>query len=231
MQDTTHKVPENRFTSCPYDEPILEYYNGYFEAVYILLHPFMHSSKIDLKNKPRETLLRKQEIISDCEAVSWNEVMKLSGFSSLSEIDIGLRTSIRGLKEELCNYDFASRIRDLFDNKSIKPHMEGKIPALLENSLLYALKNIGYDELCVSDEFGDETKKFLIDELIAGDEIPFHGHIYDPDHKFLITTHWDSHCSFFCGPKEFLNKIIEIEQFEGFFCTPKTEVYWGVSPI
>lgn len=231
MQDINNKALVNRFTSCPYDEPILEYYKGYFEAVYICLHPFMRSSKIDFKSRTPETWPRKQEILSYCEAVSWNEVKKLADFSSLSEIDIGLRTSIRGLKKELSNDDFSARLELMFDETGITHDTEGTLSVLLENRLFNALKKIGHKEVNVSDEFGESKIKFLIDDLIAGDEIPCHGHIYDQDNTFLITTHWDSHCSFLCGSKEFLDSILKIEQFEGFFCTPKTEVYWGLHPI
>jgi hypothetical protein len=52
-----------------------------------------------------------------------------------------------------------------------------------------------------------------------------HCNVFTPDKTILWTTHWDSHFSFVCSSKSNLAKIGD---FEGFFCTPQTEVYWSV---
>lgn len=54
------------------------------------------------------------------------------------------------------------------------------------------------------------------------EKIPYSGCVFTPDHSLLVTTHWDSHCSFLCSSKE------KIDTFEGFYCTSKTEVFWSL---
>lgn len=223
--------PGDNFTSCPYDGKILEYYKGCFDSVYVLLHPFLRSSKIDFKTRISDIWPRKQEMISECEIVTWSEVMKLSGLNSLSEIDVGLRTSIKGLKKEFSNENFASCIQSLFDDKGISQDSEGDLPALLENRILKAVKSLGHEWLWLGDEHGCERKLHWIDDIIKGDMIPTSGCIFTHDHSILITTHWDSHCSLLCGSKEDIQKILDFDKFEGFFCTEKTEVFWGLHDI
>ena len=45
----TNKVlptPE-KFASCPYDEKILPFYEGQFESVYVMFHPFLKPTSLD----------------------------------------------------------------------------------------------------------------------------------------------------------------------------------------
>ena len=47
------------------------------------------------------------------------------------------------------------------------------------------------------------------------------------DGAALLVTHWDSCCSFLCrkgdtGP---------VPGLEGFRCTDRTQVYWGLHPV
>ena len=172
----------------------------------------------------------KHEIINGCDSISWQEILKLSGLNSLSDIDVGLRTSIGGLKKELSNEQFSKKLAELEDQNIIHPQ-EGDIPPLLENRLLKTIKKLGHNWLWVGDEFSTERKLHWIDDLVENDEIPSHGCIFAHDHSLLVTTHWDSHCSFLCSSKENIKKILSLESFEGFYCTQKTEVYWGAYEI
>ena len=223
--------PAEKFASCPYDGKILEYYEGYFESVYVLLHPFLRSSKINLKERAYKTWPRKHEIISKCEAVTWSEVMNLSGLNTISEIDIGLRTSIQGLTEEFSNKDYSARIESLLESNGISQDSEGDLQAFLEDKIIKAIKSLGHEWLWLGDEHGFERKLHWIDDILQGDMLPPSGCIFTHDHSILITTHWDSHCSFLCGSKQDIDKILEYQKFEGFFCTENTEVYWGLHKI
>ena len=47
MKENNVLIPEI-YASYPYDGKILEYYQGVFESVYIVLHPFsLYTTKID----------------------------------------------------------------------------------------------------------------------------------------------------------------------------------------
>ena len=152
------------------------------------------------------------------------------GLNSLSDIDIGLRTNLHGLKKEFSNEQFSKKLAEL-EEKSIIHPQEGDIPPLLENRLLKTIKKLGHNWLWVGDEFGTERKLHWSGDLIEKDEIPSHGYIFAHDHSLLVTTHWDSHCSFLCSSEEVIEEILSLEPFEGFYCTPNTEVYWGAYEI
>ena len=87
------------------------------------------------------------------------------------------------------------------------------------------------DWLWVGDEFGTERKLHWIEDLILEDDIPGHGCVFTHDHQLLISTHWHSHCSFVCSSNAIIEKILSFDPFEGFYCTPNTEVYWGAYEI
>ncbi|MGF1741398.1 DUF2711 domain-containing protein [Vibrio profundum] len=229
----TNKVlpaPE-KFASCPYDEKILPFYEGQFESVYVMLHPFLKPTSLDVERFCPKTWPTKHEILDGCSAISWQEILDLTKLSSLSDIDVGLRTSIRGIKKELSSQEAADNLNSLSEELDIICPTEGHLPPMLENRLFRVIKTLGYDWLWVGDEFGTERKLHWVDDLIKKDEIPSHGCVFTHDHRLLITTHWDSHCSFLCSSRELIEKILSAEPVEGFYCTPKTEVYWGAYEI
>ena len=225
-------LPEpDKYASWPNEGKILEYYRGQFESVYIVLHPFLLPKSIDMERFCPDNWPSKHEIIEGCEAVSWAKVLELTNLNKLSEIDIGLRTSDGGLHEHLENKAFAEILYKLTDEKNIIHAQEGVLPPLLENRIYEAVKALGQDWLWVGDEFGTERKLHWIDDLIEKDEVPGHGCVFSHDHSLLVTTHWDSHCSFLCSSKEIIELILAVEKFEGFYCTEKTKVYWGLHEI
>ena len=150
--------PIDKFASCPYNGKILSYYEGQFDCVYILLHPFIKPINIEIERFCPETYPSKQEIIAGCKPASWQEVLQLTGLPSLSAIDIGLRTIMSGLKQEFVNKEFAEQIDALVQQHHIVYPSEGDLPELLENRILRAIKTLGHNWLWVGDEFGTERK-------------------------------------------------------------------------
>ena len=141
-----------------------------------------------------------------------------------------MRSRISGITQKFSNPDFVDQL-DALEKSNIICPSEGDIPELLENRLFIAIKDLGHDWLWVADEFGTERKLTWIDDLIEKDLVPSSGSVFTHDHSILITTHWDSHCSFLCSTKDIVEKILAVDNFEGFYCTPKTEVYWGLYEI
>jgi hypothetical protein len=218
------------FATCPYEGSILEYYAGIFEAVYVALHPFIDVAQVEAERFRPGTYPGRQFILKNCRAVSWAEVMCRTGLPSLKSVDIGLRTMIRGLKEEFSNPQSASAIESLAESNQILAPPEGCFSDLLHDKILLSIQNLGYDWVWVGDEFGTERKLYWIDDLKNSDSGPTAGHsnVFTPDKALLWTTHWDSHFSFLCSSREKLMAIQEANDFEGFFCDPDTEVYWSV---
>jgi Protein of unknown function (DUF2711) len=218
--------PSDKFASCPYDENIFDYYNGQFETVYVLLHPFIKSDMIDWDKITAKTYPSKNEMIEKCTPVAWQEILKITPFKNISEIDVGLRSWIHGIKKH--NENFVDYLHKLYDEEHIVTPSEGDLPPLIENRLYAAIKKLGYEWLWIGNEFADERKLHYIDELISGDLIPTQDSIFTHDYALLLTTHWDSHCSFLCSSKNTIEKILAIDPFEGFYCTSDTQVYWGL---
>ena len=107
------------YASCPHDEKILGYYKGQFDAVFILLHTFINPKNIDIDNFCPEKWPNKHEIIEDCKSVSWEEIIKTSNLNHISEIDIGLRGSIGGIKKEFSNKHFETTLCELTEKNNI----------------------------------------------------------------------------------------------------------------
>jgi len=229
----TNKVfpkPE-QYASCPSGGKILEFYKGQFDSVYVLLHPFFYPKSIELERFCPEQWPSNHEIIAKCETILWKRILELTDLRSLSEIDVGLRTSISSLKKELENETYAACLNKLTEINGIIHPSEGELSPFLKNRVLDSIKALGHDWLWVGDEFGTERKLNLIDDIIEKDEIPIHGCVFTHDHSLLVTTHWDSHCSFLCSSETIIKQILAVDNFEGFFCTKNTEVYWGLHQI
>ncbi len=97
--------------------------------------------------------------------------------------------------------------------------------------MLQAIQNLGYDWVWLGDEFGTERKLYWIEDLKGQESGPTahcHCNVFTPDKALLWTTHWDSHFSFLCSSMETLRAVLGANNFEGFYCTPRTEIYWSV---
>jgi hypothetical protein len=135
------------------------------------------------------------------------------------------------LKQEFQNKNYANILNELTKNLGIWQPAEGELSPFIENELFTAIKTLGHQWLWLGDEHGTERKLHWIDDLIIKDEIPCHGCIFTHDHSLLITTHWDSHYSLLCSSFENIEQILAVRNFDGFYCTEETEVFWGVHGI
>jgi len=224
--------PDTFAVGPPEDVSILEHYAGTFEAVYVSLDPFLDCSEIGTQVFRPGTYPSRTFIAKNCRPISWAEVAQRTGLPSIAAVDVGLRTSIHGLKPEFANSDYAKRIESLAESAQILSPDEGRFSDLLHDSVLSSIQSLGYEWVWVGDEFGTERKLYWIDDLKNQDSGPTGGHsnVFTPDKALLWTTHWDSHFSFLCSSRSNLVRILESQCFEGFFCEADTEVYWSVRP-
>ncbi|MDZ5472322.1 DUF2711 family protein [Bacillus sp. 31A1R] len=223
-------LPEpHRYAVCAHeDQPIKEFYKGVFNEIFIFFHPFIKPVTIDLDLFTPETYPDKFQVIKNCEMVTWKEFLALSGMKSYEELDIGLRTSILGLKKKYENKKLMEIIDIASKKYSLVPPSEGHLPDILINKLLEAIKREKYDWIWVGDEFGTERKLEYIDDLINQDTLASHN-LFTHDHSILITTHWDSHFSMICSDdKKKIDRIIQTCNLDGFYCDDSTEIYWSI---
>ncbi len=217
------------FATCPNDGKILEYYAGTFEAVYVLLHPFIKAVSIDPEEFAPATYPDRSALVKNCIPVPWAEVAMRAGLPSISAVDIGLRTRIRGLKAEFSQQEYADKIDALFVPFRILCPPERWFSCFLHDKILGAIQDLGHQWVWIGDEFGTERKLYWIEDLKLPESKATAGHcnVFTPDKSLLWTTHWDSHFSFLCSSRRSLAAIQDSCGLEGFFCTRDTEVYWS----
>ncbi|WP_374950258.1 DUF2711 family protein [Mucilaginibacter sp.] len=192
------------------DVPILEFYKGYFEAVYILLHPFIQYNS-------------KQEVIR---FVSWQEMLNLTQFKNLNQLDIALRTRIGGLRKEHENKVDAEILLNTCNNNNISEPSEGQFQGSLQTEMLKSLLELGYNYMFVADEFGFERKLSYVQEYLNGqdDTVLKWGserNWYTNNNEIFYTTHWDSHFTMLCSDKKTIESILSKHSFEGFYCNER----------
>lgn len=219
-------VPD-AFATCPTEGKVLEYYEGIFEAAYVLLHPFVKNVSIREEQFKPATYPTRSSMVKNGVAVSWQEVAARAGLSSIAAVDIGLRSMVLGLKKEPSNQEFASKIESLVESDGVLPPPEGCFSDLLHDRVLTYIQELGHKWVWVGDDFGTERRLYWIEDLKGQEADPTRNcrNVFTVDKCFLWTTHWDSHFSFLCSSK---NNLANVQGFEGFFCTPQTEVYWSV---
>lgn len=225
-------LPEpDRYAVCaPDGNSIKDYYKGVFEEVFLFYHPFIKPKTIDYKLFESNTYPSRNDIIKNCEILTWTQFLEISTIKNYRQLDIGLRTLISGLNKKFANDDIAKVIQDVCENKEIVVPSEGCFPELLLTGLLENIKKEGYEWIWYGDEFCTERKLEYIDELVE-DYNAFQNHpinLFTHDHKILLTTHWDSHYSMLCADKNTVNKLVESCNLEGFYCSEHTEIYWSL---
>lgn len=213
------------FVHCPYDGPILEAYGGRFSTVYIALHPFLKPKSIPTAQFETANGPTKFQIVQDCEAISWSDVVESSDFENLNELDIALRCSIHGITKSLHREDLVERLDQAIKKLGIVPPDEGYIPPHVELEIWYGLKKLGIQKVKIADEFGSSIEEYALDEVFEKDCVPSHGVVFNDDFDFHIASHWDSHCTFIA-----LKSQLAFPGLESFKCNDRTQVYWGFYP-
>jgi hypothetical protein len=225
---TQRVLPDpDKFAVCPPDGAIPPFYEGVFEAAYVLLNPFLRprSPSVEILGDTSA-----DEVCRNCDPVQWSEVQRLLDLPSLAAIDVALRTNIGGLVRELADEELAARLKDGLRRHNLLPPVEGMFPELSLEPVLSFIQSLGPQWLWVGDEFCTERKLHWIDDLKpAGAKTSlYRGNVFTPDRSMLWTVHWDSHFSLFCSTRENVERLRRHPALEGFACGPTTEVYWGV---
>ena len=232
LMTTSRVLPEpHRYAVCPpADTPIKEYYKGVFEEIFIFFHPFIKPKTMEYELFCPSTYPGKNDIIENCEAITWEQIVEMTGINSTRQLDIGLRTLISGLKAKYENKDVAKVIESVCLEKRMIPPTEGFFPEFLMNAILQQIIKEGHEWIWCGDEFSTERKLEYIEDLIADNHVFRNAHmnLFTNDNKILITTHWDSHFSMLCSDNYTVNKIVEACNLEGFYCSENTEIYWSV---
>lgn len=237
MKESNRTYPDvSCNTISPSDDiPLLEFYNGYYDCVYVMLHPFVkitHPEQIDFERKwpAKQGWPTKGEITKFTKKVSWTEILKLSDFKDIHQLDIALRTMIGGLNDRNENKQDADKLTTILsDHQMIMPG-EGLFSDSLIDDMLKAAQSVGHEWIFIGDEFGHERKLEFSHDIIDNklNEDYYRKNWYTPQNEILFTTHWDSHFTLLCSDQATVKTIIDKYSFEGFYCKPYTQVYWSI---
>ncbi|SHF37336.1 hypothetical protein SAMN05444273_105311 [Litoreibacter ascidiaceicola] len=155
----------------------------------------------------------------------WKDFVQTSKFGNLAELDVGLRSYFQGLRSP--NRLFISWLGRAMENRRVAPPFHGELDPFIEKAFVSTLQDSGHAELLTADEFGDNLSKRSIKGTEIDQTLPIHGVLSTVDQNTILTTHWDSCCSFLCtNDKAISDKALY--SFEGFKCTKQTDVYWGL---
>ncbi len=234
MKNTIQLENVDKRTICSYaDFPIMEFYKGFFESVFVSLNPFMklnESSEYSTENFWNEeiNIEDKKKITENTTLLEWKNISEKSKLKDINEIDIALRNSILGLNKVAENKNYLKILNDFLESNNILPPNEGYIPEIQQNELLKSIQNLGYEKICIGSEFGEQMEIQEIIKIIESDKGIYQRNLYTEDKRILITVHWDSFQIYICSSRKNVGKIVKEANLEGFYCDLKTEIYWSL---
>lgn len=226
---------------CPtsQDASIKEFYSDLFPEVFISLKPFL---KLNANAPMRDTPDKwtSAQIREHMQAVRWKEMMELSALPSLQVVNHALVTGIGALEVDDQDEESSEQLFETLETHRISPPEEDLFSSVDLKKVLLAIRECGYSEVLLDDEWGSLGKQAphfeLTDENIESINYDDMTQvewgvitIYTPDHHILFASPFDRHYSLLCGKKETLNKIITLASLEGFYADSDTTLNWGIT--
>ena len=203
----------------------MDAYRGHFDRVEIVLHPFLAPRDLPLSRFSPDSYPSDAEILADCRAVAWDELIGPAGFDSVSQIDIALRSHFHGLRQ--ADLALRDRLVGIMADRGLVPPDAGLMSPFPERAFLHWLAATGHHEVRIADELAEAAFDLPITAMIGQGRVPRHGMIAAMDGAALLVTHWDSCCSVLCRNGD----DAPIPGLESLRCTDRTQVYWGLHPI
>ena len=222
----------DRFAICPSDGPILPFYDGVFEAAWVLLNPFMRPTVPPVERFLQETRdASPAALCAACEPVRWSHVREQAQLPSLAAIDVALRTGIGGLAPGFADKTLTKQLDGALARHGLVVPGEGVFPELQHEAVLSFIQSLGHEWLWVGDELCTERELRWIEDLKPANAglDRLRGNLFTPDKSLLWTVHWDSHFSLICSSREVVARLSAHPGLEGFACGPATEIYWSLA--
>ena len=211
-----------------YGTRLVEAYAGRFEAVFILLHPFVRVPE-ELSWKTTREYPADRPIVAAGTKCRWAEIATATGLASCARMNQALLTSIGSLTGDLADPSGPDTLANFLESQPIWMPVEGRFEPLLQSDFLRIFAESGAEELLFVPEFpnSDPVVRLAVDGLSDG-SIPFPpcGTLVAPDASFLFTVDWDSFFTLFYGPRAFVADAARRLGLEGFFATPNTDHAW-----
>jgi hypothetical protein len=218
-----------RLTYPAYEQPLLSAYEGRFECAYAVLHPFLRIAENAVANVSRYPT--DEQVAASGEKYHWRQVATEANLKTYSEINHGLLSLIRALKQEFQNEDAAQAIENVLNKTGcVWMPPEGVFPVLLHLDIISAFETGQADEMVFIPEFPDldPVQHLEVADLHQAARVAFPGRgtLVPPDAKFLFTVDWDSFFTLFYGPSTLVAEVVKERQIEGFFLGRSTRHGW-----
>jgi Protein of unknown function (DUF2711) len=222
----------SQFAYPSYKIPLLQAYDGRFDAAFIVLHPFFRMPALenemviapgdhDIEGYPDDLLIRQQG-----QPVYWRTIMQGIGCEDLRRFYIGMRSSIYALNREYENKEMSRLICDYTDQAEIYHPIEGRIEPLLVEPITEYVSN-GYTEnVFYLAEFEKQPEELSAESIIQKCEGFVRGSLFNTNNTRLATVDWDDFFTVIYGSKDELVRLHEGKGLEGFFCDTKTMHEW-----
>lgn len=234
MTKMTQRIapPPDKFASFPYDGQILSYFDGVFEAVFVVMQPFCQVEKENQWILDRELDVLKQDFLHYAKPICWQEIMQKLYIDEYKTLETGTQSYENRLYDHWQRMDIKNQLIALEKECNIFAPETNEFAPYFENDIFNVVKKLGYDWIWVGDEFATERKLYFVDDLIKSNEVLATGaKLFTPDYQLLISTAYGVSSLFICSSKQMIATICQSADLEGFYCTPQTEVVWNIKKL
>ena len=130
----------------------MEAYDGRFESVYVILHPFVGVPG-DLAWKNTQQYPSDEEILRAGAKCAWAHVSSETGLGTCARLNQAMLTTIRSIDEALTDYAASQKLTSFLESGSVWMPTEGRFEPLLQGDFLDAFEAAGRDEFIFVPEF------------------------------------------------------------------------------
>lgn len=216
------------FVYPPCDRPLVEAYGGQFEALYIMLHPFVRVPD-RLAWRVTHAYPSDEQIVAAGEKVRWAEVAAETGLRGAAGLNHALLTSIAAIYPEYGDFAARDRLQRFLEAGNVWMPNEGCFEPLMQPDILDAFDAAGHSSLVFVPEFPsvDPVQPFNLARLKnRAEAFPARGSLIPEDASFVFTVDWDSFFTLLYGTREFVEGFVSRRGVEGFYANATTEHYW-----
>jgi hypothetical protein len=174
-----------------------------------------------------------EEILNQGIIVPWLDVRNGAGLSSDSDLYKALKTSIGAYNKDYSRPDLAKKLEQFTKVAQVWEPGEGQYDILTLRKIYNSFKSLGIRHIIVVDEFFVTRKELMLDQIalekfteeIGGKDY----YIYSADKSILFSLDWDSFFFIICYSSASTGKIIDAQNFEGFFANSATTHGWELN--
>ncbi len=233
MSDSDMHQPPRNITYPAYDQPILQWYAGYYDCVFVAFHPFFRLATPNVSEYPDDHVIKQS-----ASRVRWCEMQARSGIPDAKLLNQALLTAIGALNERYTRPDLYQQLMTACERDDIFMPGEGLFEPTMDRDIVRAFQLAGYEYATFGDEFAEDavvkplapfaTNSTTIRDVWLTDNIMTRN-LYSPDKRLLFTVDWDSFYTLICSAEATVRAIVDECAFEGFYCMRTTYHHWWLA--